>query len=208
MFHFDLRIVTCGLSEDIVNMLKTISNEKNFTNTFISVDKLCAADLNNSDIYIYGGPITKEATQILIAKKTVENTYKVIYAPMEKLRADDYSLAIAMDEVWPYPLSQKALKGYFIKLLNRVRHDFDQNLSVCDINTLDIWNMRGEIKPILNTVPTPIILFNAHLNVSCVNAEFCKVFNIEEKDILNKKGLEQNSLLIPGLSITKMQYLS
>ena len=320
MYHYNLHIITCGLSEAAIAVLKAVPPQDNFTHVFTSASQLLAADLDSSDIYIYSGPVTKEVIELLTADKKSAYSHRVLFASPDILKMDDYALSLKMDAVWPYPLSDKAMAGYFTKVLTHIKQDCDQNLVETYLDTLidnmpdmvwfkdkngahlkvnkkfcqvvnktkeeiqgrghcyiwdldpqeyadgeyvcmetekpvleqgksfmfeetvkygntphylntykspifdrngqvigtvgfakditDVWNVRSELRLILNAAPTPFILFDANLKVSSVNTEFCKFFQVEEKNILNKKGLEKNSLLLPGLSIRNKQEIS
>ena len=104
MYHYDLHIVTCGLPEATISVLKSVPPKNNFSHVFTCTSKLLAEDLEQSDIYIYGGPITEETIELLTADKKNKYSYRIVLAPIDKLKMNDCILPLKMDAVWPYPL--------------------------------------------------------------------------------------------------------
>jgi len=171
MYHYDLHIVTCGLPEATISVLKSVPPKNNFSHVFTCTSKLLAEDLEQSDIYIYGGPITDETIELLTAGKKNKYSYRIVLAPIDKLKMNDCILPLKMDAVWPYPLSDKAIEGYFTKILERVKQDCDQNLTETYLDTL------------IDNMPHMVWFKDkkgAHLKV---NKKFCQVVNKTKEDI-------------------------
>ena len=81
---------------------------------------------------------------------------------------------------------------------------FDQNHQVIGTvgfarDITDVWTSRSELMLLLNNLPAPCLLYNANMRVVAVNTSFCKTYNVDEKVIVGKKGMDEFSQIVPGI---------
>lgn len=65
----------------------------------------------------------------------------------------------------------------------------------------EVWTSRGELKLILDNLPSPCVLYDAGMVATACNLAFLKTFHLREEEVIGKHGMEDISSIIPHASL-------
>lgn len=174
MYHYDLRVITYGLTSRVCEQLKQVPALAGFTLTYEETNVFTTSGWNRDTIFIAAGQLDAKQKQELCAAKETAHAYIILSVDVAQEDAAQSAFLQSVDEIWPVQLTPLVTQVLFNKSLWRIKEHCDYELA------------EGYLDTLIDNMPDMVWFkdqYGLHLKV---NKKFCQVVGKDRADIQGK----------------------